>query len=120
MSYKTASDLLAEVRTRIREVSTAEALRAIAAADRPIFLDVREPNETNLGRIQGAMVIPRGTLETKVEAIIPRDAKVVIYCQSGNRSAFAAETMQEMGYQDVASLAGGWQGWLASDGPVEG
>lgn len=120
MSYKTAADLIAEAKSRIREVSAREVIPTIGTPDAPIVLDVREPNETNLGRITGALVLPRGHLESKIEALVPREAKVVVYCASGNRSAFAADTMQVMGYADVASLAGGWNGWIGADGPVEG
>ena len=120
MTHKTASDMIAEAKSRIREVSATEVAKHFDEADAPVLLDVREPQETNLGRIRGAMVIPRGTLETKVEALIPRNAKVVIYCASGNRSAFAADTLQQMGYTDVASMAGGWTAWVGLGGPVEG
>ncbi|MBX3173705.1 MAG: hypothetical protein KF709_04800 [Gemmatimonadaceae bacterium] len=120
MSYKTAADLIAEAKSRIREVTVAEVMAALDGADKPVLLDVREPKETNLGRLPDAIVIERGNLETKVEALIPREAKVVVYCARGNRSAFAADVMQVMGYQDVASMAGGWASWVAADGPVEG
>lgn len=120
MSYKTAADLIAEAKSRIREVSAAEVKSAVEGGKSPVLLDVREPQETNLGRIEGALVLPRGHLETKVEALIPRDAEVVVYCASGNRSAFAADTMQVMGYTKVSSLAGGWNAWVAADGPIEG
>jgi rhodanese-related sulfurtransferase len=120
MPYKTATELLAEVRQRIREVSAAETLQALNGPGAPILLDVRELNETNLGRIKGAIAIPRGSLESKVEAMIPREKKVVIYCASGNRSAFATETLEGMGYEDVASMAGGWQAWMTIGGPVDG
>lgn len=120
MPIKTGADLVREAKSRIREVSVADVKAALAGPKAPTLLDVREPNETNLGRLPGAVVIPRGTMETKVEAFIPRDAKVVIYCASGNRSAFAADTLQQMGYTDVASMAGGWSGWVAAGGPVEG
>lgn len=119
MSYKTAADLIAEAKSRIREVSVAELAKSLDGPDVPVILDVREPQETNLGRVVGALVLPRGQLETKIEALVPRDAKLVIYCASGNRSAFAADTLQTMGYGDVASLAGGWNAWVGSDGPVE-
>ena len=62
------------------------------------FLDVRDLHEVNLGKIPGTVHVSRGNLETKIEALIPRDANVIIYCASGNRSAFAAETMEQMGY----------------------
>ena len=84
------------------------------------MLDCREPNETNLGRIPGAVVIPRGTLETKIEAVVPRERALIIYCAGGNRSALAADTLQQMGYTNVASMAGGWGAWVAAGGAVEG
>jgi rhodanese-related sulfurtransferase len=59
-------------------------------------------------------------METKIEALVPREATVVIFCANGNRSAFAADTLQEMGYRDVASLAGGFRDWVTLGGEVEG
>jgi rhodanese-related sulfurtransferase len=119
-SFKTGADLIAEAKTRIRLVTIADVKGMLAAPDAPRLLDVREPNETNLGRLPGATVIPRGQLETKVEAIFPRDARIVIYCASENRSSLAADTMREMGYTNVVAMAGGWGGWVASGGAVEG
>lgn len=120
MAPKSGIDLINDAKTRIREVKPADVRELRTRGEKAVYLDVREPNEWNLGRIPGAMHIPRGTLETKVEAVIPRDRKVVIYCASGNRSALAADTMQQMGYTDVASLAGGWTAWAQSGGEVEG
>ena len=120
MSIKSGADLIAEAKTRIRESSAADLKKAIGTPRAPVILDVREPAETNLGRIPGALVIPRGTMETKIEAVVPRDAELVIYCASGNRSALAADTLQQMGYTNVSSLAGGWSGWVGAGGPVEG
>ncbi len=117
---KSGSEMIAEAKSRIRESSVAALKQSMGTGAQPVILDVREPNETNLGCIPGAIVIPRGTLETKVEAMIPRAATIVIYCASGNRSAFAADTLQQMGYKDVTSLAAGWSGWVTSGGPVEG
>lgn len=119
MPYKTAAEMIAEAKSRIREVTAAEVAKALEGPQAPVLLDVREPRETNLGRIVGALVIPRGQLETNIEAAVPRDAKLVIYCASGNRSAFAADTLQQMGYTDVASMAGGWNAWVGLGGPVE-
>lgn len=83
------------------------------------LLDVRDLNEVNLGKIPGTLHISRGNLESKVEAQIPRDANVVIYCASGNRSAFAAETMASMGYAHVASMAGGFRAWAEAGGDID-
>jgi sulfur-carrier protein adenylyltransferase/sulfurtransferase len=119
MPYKTAADMIAEAKSRIREVSAAEVAQSLGGPDAPVLLDVREPRETNLGRVAGAIVIPRGQLETNIESAVPRDAKLVIYCASGNRSAFAADTLQQMGYTNVASMVGGWNAWVGLGGPVE-
>ena len=66
------------------------------------------------------MHLSRGTLESKIEPVIPRERPVVLYCASGNRSALAADTLQQMGYSNVASMSGGYRGWVGVDGPVEG
>jgi rhodanese-related sulfurtransferase len=116
MAIRSGSDLISEAKTRITEVGVAEA----TAAPDVVFLDVREANEWNLGRIPNAKFIPRGTLETNVEKQIPRDANVVIYCASGNRSALAADTMKQMGYEHVSSLRGGFRAWVDAGGEVEG
>ena len=75
---------------------------------------------TEDGRIPGALFIARGNIESRVEATIPRDKKIIIYCARGNRSALAADTMQQMGYQDVASMSQGFGGWVDAGGEVEG
>lgn len=120
MTYKTGTDLVEEARARIREISAADVKAMLERGDAVVLLDVREPNEWNLGHIPKAVHIPRGNLESKVEGLVPREAKVVVYCARANRSALAADTMHVMGYTDVASLAGGWGDWMAVDGPVEG
>jgi rhodanese-related sulfurtransferase len=116
---KSGTDLINEAKTRIREVSPAEAL-ALHAKGGVTFIDVRDQQEVNLGRVPGALHLSRGTLETKIEAAVPRDADVVLYCGSGNRSALAADTMRQMGYDKVRSLAGGFRGWAEAGGEIDG
>jgi len=116
---KTAEQMLAEVKSRITEVTPEEVLARQERGEAITLLDVRDAPEVNLAKIPGTLHISRGNLETKIEALIPRDAHVVIYCASGNRSAFAAETMREMGYEDVASMAGGIRRWIEVGGDVE-
>ena len=115
---KSGTDLINEAKSRIKEVNAAQALELHERKD-VIFLDVRDLQEVNLGKIPGALHLSKGNLETKIEALIPRNAEVVIYCASGNRSALAADTMQELGYTNVASLSSGFRGWAESGGDIE-
>jgi sulfur-carrier protein adenylyltransferase/sulfurtransferase len=105
-------ELLAATKAQITEVDTDEADRLRRAGDDVVILDVREPDENAQGSIPGAVFIPRGQLESSIENKIPnKGAKVLIHCASGVRSAFAAKTLAELGYSDVASVAGGFNKW---------
>src|SRR5690348_285904 len=86
-AMKTGAQLVAEAKARIKEVTPHEVLDMQKRGEKITLLDVRDLQEVNLGKIPGTLHISRGNLETKVEAQIPRDANVVIYCASGNRSA---------------------------------
>jgi molybdopterin/thiamine biosynthesis adenylyltransferase/rhodanese-related sulfurtransferase len=108
-------ELLAQTKSRIREVDpeTAEARFGDAT-----FLDVRELDEFEQGMIPGAVFIPRGHLESQVEnKLTDKSRPVVVYCAGGTRSAFAAETLQDLGYTDVVSMAGGFGRWKNEDRP---
>ncbi len=120
MAHKTGQDLIEEAKQQIDEVTPEQVREMQARGERVVYLDVREPNEWNLGRLPHAVHLPRGNLETKVEALVERGQKVVIYCARGNRSALAALTMKQMGYESVASMARGFQGWADISGEVEG
>ncbi len=116
---KSAADLIADAKQRVREISP-EDVQAMRARDEPFtLLDVREPNEWAMGHVPGAVPIARGVLESAVEARVPREACVVVYCASGNRSALAADTLQAMGYADVASIRGGIRGWADAGGEID-
>ncbi|MGA9077751.1 MAG: molybdopterin-synthase adenylyltransferase MoeB [Acidimicrobiales bacterium] len=105
----TLNEMLAAVKRQIREVEPAEV--EPRAAD-TVMLDVREAEEYAQGAIAGAVHLPRGSLELEVEGRIPDKSKpVVVYCAGGIRSAFAAKTLAELGYSDVASMAGGFNRW---------
>ncbi len=120
MAHKTGEDLVEEAKQQIDEVRPEQVREMQARDERVVYLDVREPNEWNLGRLPHAVHLPRGNLETKVEALIDRSQKVVVYCARGNRSALAALTMKQMGYENVASMARGFLGWADINGEVEG
>ncbi len=110
---------VADAKTRVQEIAPRDAIAE--RADRPddIFLDVREPNERGLFRIPGAVHVPIGALAARVESDVPKDRRVVVYCARGNRSALAADQLQQMGYVDVVSLADGIRGWVGAGGNVE-
>jgi molybdopterin/thiamine biosynthesis adenylyltransferase/rhodanese-related sulfurtransferase len=102
-------ELLAQTKQQIREIDPADAEDRIGRAT---FLDVRELDEYEQGMIPGSVFLPRGHLESQVEnKVANRDAPVVVYCAGGTRSAFAAKTLQELGYSDVVSMAGGFGRW---------
>src|SRR5438128_1701046 len=88
---KTYQQLLAEAKSRVREIGVKDALALAQSNPDTVFLDVREPQEYNLGKIPRAVTISRGNLEKNVETLVPRDKAVVVYCANGNRSAFAAD-----------------------------
>jgi sulfur-carrier protein adenylyltransferase/sulfurtransferase len=107
----TFREMLAEAKAAVREVEPVEAEEELSR-DKAVVLDVREPDEYEQGALPGAVHIPRGTLETSVEGKIPdKSSHVVVYCAGGTRSAFAAKTLQELGYTDVASVIGGFNRW---------
>jgi len=102
-------DLLSAAKAAITEVEPDEAATRL---DKSIFLDVREPEEYDQGAVPGAVHLPRGNLEFQVEGKLPdKGAPVVVYCAGGVRSAFAAQTLGELGYTDVVSLIGGFNRW---------
>ena len=106
----TFRDLLSAAKAEITEVTTDSAADHIAAGY--TVLDVREPDEYQEGAIEGAIHIPRGHLESQIEnRITDKSTPVVVYCAGGVRSAFAARTMQELGYESVESMAGGFGRW---------
>ncbi len=115
---KSGSDLVAEAKARVIEIDAANAIVQKAKGD-TVFLDVREPNEWNLGHVPDAVHIPRGQLEGNVEGVLDRARNIVIYCAGGSRSALAADTLRQMGYEHVTSLKGGFRGWAESGGDIE-
>ena len=108
-----------EEKARVKQVSVDDVMEMQKRGEKVVFLDVRDLHEVNLGKIPGTVHVSRGNLETKIEAVVPRDARLVIYCASGNRSALAALTLREMGYENVASMATGFRGWGEAGGDVE-
>jgi len=115
VSYR---DQLAKVKQEIREISTEDAATLRDASAAPVFVDVRERDEYEQGFIPGALHIPRGNLESRIEAAVAdRSAPIVLYCASGARSAFSARSLGELGYTDVVSMSGGFSRWKDNGHP---
>ena len=116
---KTAHDLVLAAKRRVTEVPMERADQALLRAD--VLLDVREADEFASGHLPGAIHVSRGLLEFKLggtPALAARDLKVVLYCKTSGRAALAAAVMQDMGYLDVLSIAGGYDAWVAAGRPV--
>jgi rhodanese-related sulfurtransferase len=116
---KTALDLVAAAKRGVREIALDEADAAIRNAD--VLLDVREADEYAAGHLPGAVHISRGMLEFKLSGspqLSERDRRFVLYCKTSGRAALAAAAMQEMGYLNVCSIAGGFDAWVAAGKPV--
>lgn len=102
-----SKNLISQVKSEIVEIE-ADDIDVSATT----FLDVREPAEVEGGVIEDSIHIPRGTLETNIEnKITDHDENIVVYCASGIRSAFASKTLSDLGYTNVKSLIGGFNGW---------
>jgi molybdopterin/thiamine biosynthesis adenylyltransferase/rhodanese-related sulfurtransferase len=109
---KTYADLLGDVKSQIRTVSLDECKRRLLSNEGYVFVDVREKDETRLGYIPGAVLLPRGFLEMQAEQKLPdKNAKIIAYCAGGVRSAFAAKALQDLGYAHVESANPGFVRW---------
>ncbi|MHB8470265.1 MAG: molybdopterin-synthase adenylyltransferase MoeB [Gaiellaceae bacterium] len=117
----TYRELLARVKAEIDELDAAGVRELLdGAAEPPLLVDVREQDEWDEGHLPGAVHVPRGNLESRIEREAPdRSRPVILYCAGGSRSAFAAKTLQELGYEHVTSLAGGYTDWKRNGFPTE-
>ena len=124
---KGLSDFVREARERIQEVRAEELDEMIENHDDLLILDVREPQEYAAGHIPGALHVPRGMLEVaadpqskgRVEALAAaQNRTLVTYCATGGRSAMAADTLKQMGFDKTYSLAGGLAAWTQGGMPT--
>jgi len=101
---------IAGIREEIQEISVAQL--AATSGERPVIIDVREPDEFEQGAIPGAQLVPRGQLEGAIgEHAANSETHIVLYCAVGERSALAAQSLGRLGYRNVQSLAEGFEGW---------
>jgi sulfur-carrier protein adenylyltransferase/sulfurtransferase len=116
----TYRELLQQVKAEIDEVDARQGRALLESEQAPLFVDVRERDEWAEGFIPGAIHIPRGNLESRIEAAVPdRSRELVLYCAGGSRSAFATKSLQELGYENVTSLAGGFTDWKRNGFPID-
>ena len=126
---RSLADFVRAALDSVEEISAEGAAQILAKPDRAgwHFVDVREPDEYAGGHIPGARSFPRGFLEVRADLehykrdpwLEDRERKLILYCGGGHRSALAAQTLKQMGFARVLSLAKGWTGWIEQDLPVE-
>jgi molybdopterin/thiamine biosynthesis adenylyltransferase len=105
-------EILKQTKGQIREVTVQEVQGKLNPDNGFTLLDVREGDEWEQGHLNQAIFLPRGFLEVKADKMLPdKSQPIVIYCAGGTRSAFAAKTLQDLGYRDVYSMRGGFNEW---------
>lgn len=124
----TASQMLEEARRTVPEITASQARDRLERGEMDLLLDVRETDEWERGHIPGAVHAPRGLLEWYADPSSPyakpaltenREARIVVQCASGGCSLLVVQTLRQMGYPNVASMAGGFKEWSTHGFPVE-
>jgi rhodanese-related sulfurtransferase len=111
--------LVEDAKARVREISVDETRKKLESGSARV-IDVREESEWARGHIRGAEYMGRGVLERDIEERVPdKNAELILYCGGGFRSALSADNLQKMGFNNVASMAGGWREWKESGGAVD-
>ena len=112
--------LVNDAKTRVREISIADARARLAANPKTVLLDVREDSEWQAGHAAEAQHLGKGILERDLEARFPHpDTEIIMYCGGGFRSALTCDAAQKMGYKNVHSLIGGYKGLVAAGWPMK-
>ncbi|QQR81460.1 MAG: molybdopterin-synthase adenylyltransferase MoeB [Deltaproteobacteria bacterium] len=115
----TFQELIKKVKSEIKEIRPSEAREMTQKNNQIVMVDVREADEWEGGIAPGALTIQRGFLELDIEdSITDKNTPVIAYCAGGTRSAFAAKTLQDMGYKTVYSMSGGFNGWKDAGLPI--
>jgi len=115
---KTLSQLMEESRKIVTEWNTDQVRSALGNGNGYALIDVREKDEYRDGHLPGAVSVPRGFLDMRIEEVVPKkDTPVILYCAGGTRSLLAGRTLKEMGYSDVVSMSGGYGAWKGAGNP---
>jgi rhodanese-related sulfurtransferase len=113
-------DLVNDAKRRVKETNVPDVKRRMDAGEKFTLIDVREESEWASGHLPGSIHLGKGIIERDIEQRFPAmDAKLILYCGGGFRSALAADNLQKMGYNNVESMDGGWKGWLAAGYPTQ-
>jgi rhodanese-related sulfurtransferase len=111
--------LVQDAKKNVKETNVADVKRRGDAGEKFLLVDVREDNEWAKGHLPGAVHLGKGIIERDIEQRAPdTNAKIILYCGGGFRSALAAENLQKMGYTNVESMDGGWKGWVEAGLPT--
>src|ERR1700730_15405131 len=114
-------NLVNDAKSRIREVSVDETRERMKANEGVRLIDVREDHEWDAAHAAGAEHLGKGIIERDIEAAAPdKSTELILYCGGGYRSALVADVLQQMGYRNVYSMAGGWKAWKDAGAPIEG
>ena len=112
--------LVNDAKSRIREVTVTETQQRLEQNPDAKLIDVREDNEWEAAHAAGAMHLGKGIIERDIETTVPdKNAEMILYCGGGYRSALATDVLQNMGYTNVYSMAGGWRAWREAGGEIE-
>jgi rhodanese-related sulfurtransferase len=111
--------LVQDAKKNVKETNVAAVKRRGDAGEKFLLVDVREDNEWVNGHLPGAVHLGKGIIERDIVQRVPdTNAKIILYCGGGLRSALAAENLQKMGYANVESMDGGWRGWVEAGLPT--
>ena len=119
MEEKSVEQHAREAKPAVSELAPTEVIAMHKRGEDVVYLDVREQQEWNLFRIPGAVHVPLGAVGQRAGDVVPRDRRVVVYCARGGRSIKAADILQAMGYDRVATISGGIMGWVDAGGELE-
>jgi rhodanese-related sulfurtransferase len=112
--------LVDDAKSRVREVSVADTRQRMRENSEVKLIDVREDKEWDAAHAAGAVHLGKGIIERDIEATVPdKNTELILYCGGGYRSAIAADALQDMGYTNVFSMAGGWKAWQEAGGEIE-